>query len=625
MRYGVAVQRELQSSPNLIALESIARKEPGVEQKPEPNEARLDESRPDKARLDESPRGEARFTTRELWETEKALLQNADEWSRQQSHRVGQTHFLQGMLQAERRATSRARQNDAAAPAVELSGEQRAALSYLTQESGGLALVSGMAGTGKTFLLDAARTAWEAQGFKVIGAAVAGKAARGLEAGAGIPSATVARLGWEWERGFDLVPSEKWTRKVEWLHATWQMDSKTRRELLAPLEVPQTKLGSAWQYATWQISQKQRELVDKQIERRARFALDEKTVLVVDEAGMVGTRQMATLVAKARECGAKLVLTGEQRQIQAVEVGGPFGALQKRLGATVNTPAGTPVGAPELTEIIRQKDPWQRAAVKEFAHGHGEKALRAYQERGCFTIAPDREAAQRALINAWAEDGVKKPEQHVIFAGTRAEAKALNGLAQAERQRAGKLGFRSLDVGGDRVHEKDRVLFTKNSQVLGVQNGTTGTVRGVDAAAQSLQVRLDDGRETLIPCREYSDLQLGYALTTHKGQGMTVKNSYILCGGSMTDRELSYVQASRATDRTRFFTEKILVWNPDTQQREEATLSELGRRMSQSRQKDLAHDVSRDIRDRGMSDGGRTAPQKGHEKGIERETISHGF
>ena len=612
-----AVQKELQNNPNLIALEAGDKQEPGKEPGQEPgrdtaNEARLSETR---------------FTTRELWETEKTLLQDAEVWSRHEGHRVGQTRFLQGLLQTERRATLTARERDPAAPAVELSGEQRTALSYLTKKSGGLALVAGMAGTGKTFLLEAARTAWEAEGFKVIGAAVAGKAARGLEAGAGIPSSTVARLGWEWERGFDVAPSEKWARKVEWLHATWQIDGKTRRELLAPLEVPKTKMGVAWKYATWQISKKQRDFLDKQIERRARFGLDAKTVLVVDEAGMVGTRQMATLIAKAKEYGAKLVLTGEQRQIQAVEVGGPFGSLQKRLGAS------------ELTQILRQKQEWQRTAVKDFAAGHGEKALRAYQERDCFTVAPDRAAAQQSLINAWAAEGAKKPEQHLIFTGTRADASALNRLAQGARQRAGQLGFRRLRIGGenlpgdtrpgdtlpgDTVHEKDRVLFTKNSAVLGVDNGTTGTVRAVDAAAQTLTVRLDNGQETLIPCREYTAVQLGYALTTHKAQGVTVKNSYILCGGSMIDRELSYVQASRATDHTRFFSEEILVWNPETQRREEATLTELGRRMSRSREKDLAHDVVRP--ENAEPQPTQTPAQRVNpELQIEHEPFSYGF
>ena len=458
-------------------------------------------------------KGEARYTTRELWELEKSLLHNAEAWSGEKRHQTTQQSFLKGMLEAERRATQSARQSDPGAVAPTLSDEQRAALSHLTRESGGVALLSGMAGTGKTFLLDAAREAWEAQGFTVKGAAIAGKAARGLQEGAGIESTTIARL---------LFPD-------------------------APVK------------------------------------LDERTVLVIDEAGMVGTRQMAALVKAAQSSGAKLVLVGDAGQLQPIEVGGPFAALQNRMGGG------------QLQGIVRQRDAWARQAVKDFAAGHADRALGAFNERGLLTVGGDREEAKAALIDAWKTEGIQAPQHNVIFAGTRAEARDLNRRAQTERHRAGALGFRALQVEGETLHEKDRVLFTRNSLVLGVQNGTTGRVMDVDTAGQTLTIRLDNGRETQVPVNEYPHLTLGYALTTHKGQGLTTRHAFVLCGGAMTDRELSYVQASRATHRTQFFTERIEEWNPQTQQREEATLCELGRRMSQSRQKDLAHDVGHNV------------------------------
>ena len=559
-------------------------------------------------------KGEARYTTRELWETETTLLQSAQAWSRDKRHQVDQPQFLKGMLETERRATSKARQDDPSAPARELSEEQRAALSYLTKESGGVALLSGMAGTGKTFLLDAARQAWEAQGFTVKGTAVAGKAARGLQEGAGIQSTTVARLGWEWERGFDLAPSEKFARRVEWLHATWQIDNKTRRDLLSPLEVPKTHAGSAWQYATWQISKGQKELLDKQIERRQQFELNEKTVLVVDEAGMLGTRQMARLIQETQKQGAKLVLVGDSRQLQPIDVGGPFRALEGHLGR-----AG-------LSGIIRQKDEWARQSVLDFAGGEAHKALRAFEERGLLTIAPDRTAAQSALIEAWKTEGLQKPQENVIFAGTRAEVHDLNQRAQEARRGAGKLGFRATQVGGDTFYEKDRVVFTRNSQSLGVQNGSTGRVQGIDAAHKTLTVQLDGGEKVMVPYEAYQEISLGYALTTHKGQGLTTRNAFVLVGGRMADREISYVQASRATHQTALFTEKISVWNPETQQREEATLQELGRRMSQSRQKDIAHDVALDAPLDNARSARQPATKLGGEKSVvEREPLTQGF
>ena len=474
---------------------------------------------PGMVRLGEQERA-MRYTTRELWEVEKSLLTTAVQMKAREQHPVEHHHYLAGMLRAEMNAAHKARESDpqnSRASGPSLSTEQRAALAHLTKNTGDIAVLSGIAGTGKTFLLDAAREAWQAQGYQVRGAAVAGKAARGLEEGAGIPSMTLARL-------------------------------------LRPEQSAQ---------------------------------LTSKTVLVVDEASMIGTRQMAALLRVTDKHGCKLVLGGDRRQLPSVEVGGPLPALEKQVGKT------------ELTTIVRQnldrqdKNPhWKREVVQEFAAGRADRALRAFAERGLLTVAADREAAKMALIAAWQGEGVKAPEKNVIFAGTRAEARALNRLAQSERQRAGQLGFRQVQIGGEVIHEKDRVLFTKNSAVLGVQNGSTGTVGEVDQRTATLTVKLDDGKQVFVPYRDYEDISLGYALTTHKGQGLTVKNAYVLCGGPMADRELSYVQASRARDKTELFTARQMVWNPATQRREDQTISELVRQMSQSRQKDLAHDVA---------------------------------
>jgi len=160
--------------------------------------------------------------------------------------------------------------------------------------------------------------------------------------------------------------------------------------------------------------------------------------------------------------------------------------------------------------------------------------------------------------------------------------KELNKLAQVERRALGELGPESVTVGGQRLHQGDRGVFTRNSKLFGVKNGSLGTIERINEKAQSFRARLDDGLRVSIDLRHYEYVRPGYAVTTHKAQGVTVNNVYLLTGGSMQDRELSYVQASRAKDKTRIYTDKLSAGD---------NLTALSKQMSKSRQKDLAVDV----------------------------------
>ena len=206
-----------------------------------------------------------------------------------------------------------------------LTREQRKALTHITTHGGGIRVISGMAGTGKTFMLNAAREAWQRSGYKVIGAALAGKAAKGLQDGAAINSAT--------------------------LHRT---------------------LGQI---------------------QRGQLKLTPKTVVVVDEAGMVGTRQLATLMDATTKAGSKLVLVGDAKQLQPIQTGGAFPKLGKELGQV------------HLTTITRQKQAWARRAVHAMAKGKSRQALNAYAKRGRLTVADTRHQARAQLLTDWQRQG----------------------------------------------------------------------------------------------------------------------------------------------------------------------------------------------------------------------------
>lgn len=430
--------------------------------------------------------GLPRYTTPELYAIEQKLLDDATRVAGDRSKDV-----TPGDL------------DPALAARPFLSDEQVAALTHLTRGGGGVRLVNGLAGTGKTTLLDAAREAWQRAGMRVVGAALAGKAAQGLQEGAHIRSETIhSRL---------FVLDNGWMK------------------------------------------------------------LDSETVVVVDEAGMVGTRLLARLVDHVQKADALLVLIGDYKQLQPVEAGGVFKSLCGRLGKA------------DLTHITRQKEEWARQAVHDVVGGDAGSALRAFADRGLLTLAKDRPAAMRELVGAWRAGGCDDPARHLIFAGTNDDAARLNRLCQAERRAAGRVAGVGVVVGNDTLQPGDRVLFTRNSKSVGVKNGSLGTLVVADPALQALRVRLDAGRDVVVPLQTYDHLKLGYAVTTHKGQGVTVDHSYVLAGGPMADRELSYVQLSRARHTTRVFVDR-------TEAGEH--LKDLVQSMTKSRQKDLAHDVS---------------------------------
>ncbi len=459
--------------------------------------------------------GEIRYTTREMLALEAKLLTQ-----------VESLRSLPSAPLAEK--TVRAVEG-------KLSDEQRQALRHLTQSNGSIHLVSGMAGTGKTSMLRAAREAFEREGFEVFGACLSGKAAQGLEEGAGIKSHTLAKLlgipevdyRGELDRGpFDTLKD----------HAR---------------QMGRAALGKS----TWSVEP---------------IRLTPKSVLVVDEAGMVGTRQMQQLTEKVLAAGARLVLVGDEKQLQAIDAGGPFGSIGNRLGRAT------------LSEIRRQREPWAREAVKQIAAGAGRAALREYASRGLITVTDDRREAMQALVKRWKRYGAVNPRDNLILASSNADASLLNRMAQTQRMLAGGLGKQALGVAGSDFHYGDRVLFTRNSKRYGVQNGSLGTVTAVDVANGILTVKLDRGKLVMVPVRDYAHLKLGYALTTHKAQGATTENAYVLLGGPGQDRELSYVQASRARGTTRFFLDKLEAGED---------LRDLCKQLEHSRQKNLSHDL----------------------------------
>ncbi|MHB1447103.1 MAG: MobF family relaxase [Acidimicrobiales bacterium] len=269
--------------------------------------------------------------------------------------------------------------------------------------------------------------------------------------------------------------------------------------------------------------------------------LPSRSVIVLDEAGMVGTRQLARLFAVAERDRARLVLVGDHRQLPEIEAGGVLGGLVRDGGALT------------LVTNRRQQEAWARAALAELRSGDPGLAVQAYSDHGLITYADTAAGARSSMVSRWFE-ARQESVGAVMLAVNRSDVEDLNARARVLVREAGLLGTEEVSAAGRRFAVGDEVMPLRNDHRLGLINGTRATVVRADPAGPILEVECADGSRVEIPA-EYLDAgRLGhaYASTIHKAQGLTVERAFFL-GSDTLYREAGYVGLSRARQSTEIF------------------------------------------------------------------------
>ncbi|MER9295741.1 Ti-type conjugative transfer relaxase TraA [Mesorhizobium sp. M0621] len=306
--------------------------------------------------------------------------------------------------------------------------------------------------------------------------------------------------------------------------------------------------------------------------QQGRDKLTSRDVLVLDEAGMVGTRQLERVLSHAAEAGAKVVLVGDPQQLQAIEAGAAFRSVHERHGGI------------EIGEVRRQREGWQRHATRDLATGRAGAAIRAFETHGMVHAAQTREQARSDLIDRWDRDRQASPDRsRIILTHTNDEVRALNESARERLREAGDLGDDvrlTVERGERNFASGDRIMFLRNERGLDVKNGTLGTIEQV--SAQSMTVLTDDGRSVRFDPKDYNRIDHGYAATIHKAQGMTVDRTHVLATPGM-DAHGSYVALSRHRDSTDLHYGRDDFTDQDR----------LTRTLSRDRAKDMASDYER--------------------------------
>ncbi|MFN8040319.1 MAG: MobF family relaxase [Acidimicrobiales bacterium] len=273
-----------------------------------------------------------------------------------------------------------------------------------------------------------------------------------------------------------------------------------------------------------------------------RLVLDDRSVVVIDEAGMVGTRTLDAISRHTAAAGAKLVLVGDTAQLPEIDAGGSFRALTETLATAV------------LVENRRQIHHWEREALDYLRGGNVREAVTAYDERDRIFVSDNADALRQRLVDDWAAAHLAGDDA-VMIAAHRADVRDLNDRAREHLDAAGHLGHPRMVVDGRQFAVGDRVLATgRNHYDLDILNGDLGVVTAITDRGVTFRCQRVDAERTM-PVDRLADgfLDHGYARTTYKTQGATADRVFTLGEDGDLDRQAAYTALSRGRIENRLY------------------------------------------------------------------------
>ncbi len=464
-------------------------------------------------------------------------------------------------------------------------GEQAEAVHHILSCQDQYVCVDGLAGTGKTTMMERLKWISDEQGIEVKGVCFTGKAADGLQADSGIESTTIHSF---------LSKLEK--------------DSG--------VEQPQPKDGEIRQ--EWDFSQV------KKTENREIWA--------VDEAGLVDMHLMNQLQKAAEARGAQLLLLGDPKQLPPVGAGAPMEQMEK----------DGEMATAHLYDIRRQKKEFAelRQAVRESVDGDHLVTFEKLSEidrdknpEGNYREVKNTKQRREEITKEMTSTKLEDYGKNLLLVNTNADRRAYNKAIRAEYVKRGELekGKEYIIEGNDGREEKrnfakgDRIIFTKNDKEMGVKNGTMAEVtytngKHIGFAVYDKDKLIQTGE---IDTEKYKAIDHAYAVTNYKSQGMTVDKVVVDMStkGSSQTRNALYVDISRAR-------ENAIVYTDDKAKLERQT-REFAKKVTG---RDFARTLERMEREGGIRNNDRYhAPENGQEKlqkalrEIEKHTLSYSW
>lgn len=364
--------------------------------------------------------------------------------------------------------------------------------------------VRGLAGTGKSFSLNAAREVFERNGYEVRGMSATGQAAKELAADANIKDCGTIhhQLNAAEKLAGNAMPGEDYSQKTSWNFAGIQPGAK-------------------------------------------------KTVWFVDEASLTDNNLFYNIEKLAEARGDKVVFVGDDRQMLAVGQGNAFAELVQR----------GELATCELSNIVRQKDnPELLQAVREAVRGESKASLEIISKD--IREVPTRGHRLNAVAREYCALSPEEQSQTLVLTARNADRKALNKKIREKLVKNGRLQpGQELTIRPDEkaAAEKrffakgDKIIFLRNDAKMGVMNGSKGVVEKISGDIMTTKV---EGKLISFDVKKYAAFDHGYCMTPNKAQGATVKRAII---NMSSDQAMSntknafYVDISRAKKEVKLF------------------------------------------------------------------------
>ncbi len=368
----------------------------------------------------------------------------------------------------------------------ELSGEQQAMVETACATTALVLPVAGRPGAGKTFATEAIVAAHVAAGVPIVGCAVSANAAAELEHAASFARST-------------------------------RMPATTVARLLLDVD---------------------------------EHGLLPGTVIVVDEASMLGTRALARLADHARRVDGGLILVGDPDQHGAVDVGGVYVRLCRDAGDDLTC----------LVENNRQVDAVDRLAIDDYREGHVADALARFDDRERIVRSPTAGESFDAMVADWYTQHRAEGRADPMIAGPNSTRRALNERARVLLKANGELTGDGLVIGGREFQVGDLVVARRNDRSLRgtregfVRNGSPGRITALDPQRRVVTVSFEREGTVRLPERYLTagHLDHGYARTTYGVQGAT-HHTGRYHPTDMSGFEEGYVALTRARHETRVY------------------------------------------------------------------------